>query len=34
MAVPEQPQNAGEQTGYGMEFEVNWSLTDNLTIVQ
>ena len=26
-------QNAGEQTGYGMEFEVNWSATDNLTIV-
>ena len=25
-------QNAGEQTGYGMEFEVNWSATDNLTI--
>ena len=26
-------QNAGEQTGYGMEFEVNWSATDNLTII-
>jgi len=25
-------QNAGEQTGYGMEFEVNWSATENLTI--
>ena len=25
-------QNAGEQTGYGMEFEVNWSATDDLTI--
>ncbi len=25
-------QNAGEQTGYGMEFEVNWSATKNLTI--
>jgi len=26
-------QNAGEQTGYGMEFEVNWSATDNLAII-
>ncbi len=25
-------QNAGEQSGYGMEFEVNWSATENLTI--
>ena len=25
-------QNAGEQTGYGMEFEVNWSATENLSV--
>jgi len=25
-------QNAGEQTGYGMEFEVNWAATENLAI--
>lgn len=25
-------QNSGEQTGYGMEFEVNWFASENLTI--
>lgn len=25
-------QNAGEQTGYGMEFEVNWSATENFSV--
>lgn len=25
-------QNAGEQTGRGMEFEINWSATDNLKL--